>query len=110
MTPYLPSVDFEVFLSSFVSMSIDSKENKGGGKDGTHLGKIRRDNRAIRKLPPSQRLQRLARRIRIVVLDEDLADAVGLPAAAAGAGHLHLEHGAILFALFLDVFADFCFV
>ena len=74
----------------------------------THLSKIRSNHRPIRKLPARQRLQRLARRICIIVLDEDLANAVGLPAAAAGAGDFHFEDLAVFLAFFFDVFADFC--
>ena len=73
----------------------------------THLGKIGSNHRPVRKFPSRQRLQRLPCRLWSVVLDENLAHAVGLPTAAARAGDLHLEDCAVFLAFFFDVFADF---
>ena len=77
-------------------------------KRKTHLREVRRHNSPILEFPSRQRLQRLPRSLHAVILDENLAHTVGLPAAAAGAGDLHLEHFAVFLAFFLDVFADFC--
>lgn len=77
-------------------------------EDGrTHLREISSDHSAILELAARQSLQRLPGTVRAFILDEDLTDAIGLPAATAGARDLHLDHFAVLFAFLLNVFADF---
>ena len=73
----------------------------------TYLGKVGRHDRAIGKLPSRERLQRLASGLWRVVLDEDFADAVGLPATAARTGDLDFENRAVFLAFFFDVLDDF---
>ena len=73
-----------------------------------YFRKVGRHDRAIGELPARERLQRLASGLWGVVLDEDLADAVGLPAAAAGTGNLDFENRAVFFAFLFDVLDDFC--
>ena len=71
------------------------------------LAKERNDDRTIGELPARQRRQRLLRRLGLLVLDIDLADAVILPVAGRGTGHLDVEHGAVLGAFVFDVVEDF---
>ena len=74
---------------------------------GTHLGEISRNDSPICEFSPRKSSECFACRVGVVVLDVNLAYTCGLSAAAAGAGHFHLEHGAVLLAFFLYVFAYF---
>ena len=103
----LPSIDLEVLLSSHKPRDLQAKK-KQRDKGQSHLREIRRDNRPIGELSTCQRLQRLTRRIRVVVLDEDFTDASRLPATTAGAGHFDFENRAIFLAFLFDILDDFC--
>lgn len=82
--PALPSVDIEVLLP-----------------------KERNDHSPVCKLPARQSLQGLLSGSRLIVLDVDLAHAVGLSAAATGTRDLNVLNFAVFVALLLDVFFDF---
>lgn len=68
---------------------------------------LRHHHRPIRELPTRQRRERLLRRLRRLVFDIDLADAVVLAVAGGRTRHLDFEDRAILGAFFLDVLEDF---
>lgn len=73
------------------------------------LGKLRRHHGPARKLASRKGLDSALRRLRVLVLDVDLAD------TKAGAGTCRtrdfgLDDRAVFLAFFFDVFLDFCFV
>jgi hypothetical protein len=71
------------------------------------LGEMRRDHCSPRELSSSKRLDRTLRALNVLVLDVDLSNA-DAGARTSGAGNLCLDNGAVLCALFFDVFFDFC--
>jgi hypothetical protein len=71
------------------------------------LRKVGGDNRAVSKLATGQRLDGLLSFIYVGILDKNLAN-TGVDTGAGGTRDLDLLDLAILGALFLYVFLDFC--
>ena len=76
-------------------------------KRQTYFREVGSDYSPVCELPTGQCLQSLARRIRSVIFDINLADTIGLPTPTTRPWNLHLKHFTVLIALFLDVFTDF---
>ena len=109
MRPFpLPSIDLKVFLGK-VSRRLFPTQLYGEmlTDRNTYFSKVGRHDCAICKLAARKRLQRLAGRFWSVVLNEDLADAVGLPATAAGAGNFNFEDRTVLLAFLFHVLNNF---
>ena len=71
--------------------------------------KVSGDDCSVRELSSCQSLQRLSSRVRVVELDEDLANSIGLPAAHAGTWYFNVDDLSVFSALFAHIFDNFLF-
>lgn len=93
------------YISQNPRYDVDKRQERG---KVAYLWEVSGHHSSIRKLPTSQTLESLSRRLCAVEFDKDLAHTRRLFATTTRPGDLEIDNGAELGALISDVLADFC--